>query len=453
MAETDPTPVYEGWVDSDGAPKTATTGFTNVQTAKADITAPMPSLDDATHTGTNLQVADADSSRTVNRSDNKLLTMINDSVVPMLQRKGYKNIKALTDPNQIVDIGKAMANLSATDVKDVTGNFIMQSIKTFFNDMSVELYKSPFLVDALKYGELTQSVYKTNHATAEESAMYHLVDGAKYDLETYHGFTLDTRVFGKDISFRLVYSIPVALYDYAFDSQEKANALYSYIKSCVASDMNEKANGILLTLYQSIIYGCDNRGKVFKIVDQFNIDVLGITTDANKKTWADITASETLMRQFQAYVPQVINNIRRAMAVRSTKYNDGSVLSVTQKSNNVLCINSQFADIMEYNNYSMYHPKDLPQAHLVDFWQSLGESLNPTLKDVTSITVSINGTVKAIDNVIGIIADKQGTCVKIAPQRTTTSFNGNGNFYTYYDYFGSEMDDDPRANKIIIVLE
>lgn len=449
----DATPVYEGWVDSDGAPKTATEGFTNVQTAKADITAPMPSLADATHTGTNLQTADADTTRTQNRSDNKLLTMINESVVPMLQRKGYTDIKALTDPNKIVDLGKAIGSLSASDIKDITGNFILQSIKTTFNDMSVELYKSPFLVDALKYGELTQSVYKTNHATAEESAMWHLQDGATYDLETYHGFTLDNRVFGKDISFRLVYSIPVALYDYAFDSQEKANALYSYIKACVVADMNEKANGVLLTLYQSIIYGCDNRGKTFKLVDKFNEDVLGITTSANKKTWSDITASETLMRQFQAYVPQVINNIRRAMAVRGTKYNDGSVLSVTQKANNVLCMNSQFADIMELNNYSMYHAKDLPTAHLVDFWQSMGESLSPTLKDVTSITISIDNVVKSIDNVVGIIADKQGTCVKIAPQRTTTSFNGNGNFSTFYDYFGCEMDDDPRANKVILVLE
>lgn len=449
----DTTPVYEGWVDESGAAKTATTGFTNETIAKANITDPLPPLTTSTHDGVVLQKADADSARGMNRSDNKLLTIINQSVVPMLQSKGYENVKALTDPNAIVDIGKAMSNLSASDIKDITGNFIMQSIKTVFNDMSVELYSSPFLVDALKYGELTQSVYKTNHATAEESARWHLQDGAKYDLETYHGFTLDTRVFGKDISFRLVYSIPVALYDYAFDSQEKANALYAYIKSCVVDDMNEKANGILLTLYQSIICGCDTRGKVFKIVDNFNIDVLGITTDASKKTWADITASETLMRQFEAYAPQAINNIRRAMAVRGTKYNDGSVLSVTQKANNVLCLNSQFADIMEYNNYSMYRPKDLPQAHLVDFWQSQGDGLNPSLKDVTSITVSIDGTVKAIDNVVGIIADKKGTCVKVAPKKTTTSYNGNGDFTTYYDYFVSEMTDDPRANKVIIVLE
>lgn len=449
----DPTPIYEGYVNESGEALTPETGFTTETTVKASIPSPMPQLDDTTHTGTVLQKAQADTTRPQNRSDNKLVTMINSSVVPMLHRKGYKDVKAITDPNQIVDIGKALGSLSASDVKDITGNFILQTIKTVFNDMSVEVYNSPFLVDALKYGELTQSVYKTNVVNAETSARWHLQDGAQYDLETYHGFTLDNRVFGKDVSFRLVYSIPVALYDYAFDSQEKANALYGYIKSCVESDMNEKANGLLLNLYQSIIVGCNGRSKEFKLITNFNIDILGITDSSDYKSWADITASETLMRQFEAYVPMAINNIRRAMSVRSKKYNDGSVLSVTQKTNNVLCLNSQFADIMEYNNYSMYRPKDLPQAHLVDFWQSLGESLNPTLKDMTSISVSIDGTMKNIDNVVGIIADKKGTCVKVAPQKTTTSYNGNGDFTTYYDYYTAEYTDDPRANKVTLILE
>lgn len=453
MADGETTTVYEGWVDASGVARTPTTGFTNETTVKANIPSPMPNLTTSTHDGTVLQKPSVDSSRGYNRSDSKLLTMINSSVVPMLQRLGYEDVKAITDPNQIVDLGKTMANLSASDVKDITGNFIMNTIKTVFNDMSVEAFNSPFLVDALKYGELTQSVYKTNIVTAEESARFHLTDGAQYDVETYHGFTLDNKVFGKDVSFRLVYSIPVGLYDYAFDSAEKTSALYGYIESCVRDDMIEKQNGILLTLYQSIIVGCNERGKVFNLVDRFNEDYLGITTSASKKTWTDITASEDLIRQFKAYVSTVIPNIRRGMAIRSKKYNDGSVFSVTQKANSVLCLNSQFADIMDVAKYSMYQTVDLPQAHLVDFWQSQGASLSPTLKDVTSISVSIDGTMKNIDNVVGIIADKKGTCVKVAPQKTTSAYNGNGDFTTYYDYYTAMYCDDTRANKVILVLE
>lgn len=446
MADTN---IYEGWVDENGTAKTAPTGFTNETTAKANITDPMPPLADPTHTGTVLKKADADTSRPTQRSDAKYLDIINESVVPMLQSRGYDFIKAITTPSQIVDFGKSISSLTASDIKDTTDTFIMGAIKTIFNEMTVELYNCPLVVDALRYGEITQSVYKTNVVKATESKAFHLVDGEKYDLETYHGFTLDNRVFSKDCSFRLEYSIPHTLYDYAFENEGKLNELYAYIQSCVADDMNEKKNGLLLVLYQSIIETSYN--KRYRLITKFN-EYLG-KSGQSVVTLNDIVADEELMRQFTAFYKTKTTGVRRGMAKRSTKYNDGTVLSVTPKSRNVLLEIAQFNDILNNNVYSMHNPIDLPSASLVDFWQSDGDELAPTLEDCSSITINHNGTVTNYPLVVAIALDKKRGALMVAPSKTTMAYNGNGDFTTYYDYYTSRMCNDERANCVIFTLD
>lgn len=443
--------VFEGWATS-GAQDSAPSGCTVEAIAKASITDPLPAPSDASTTKVSLvDTYNAnDTFKKVNTND-KMIDIINKSIVPMLHSRGYTELKYLTELRQFTDYGVAIASLTANDLKDATNQFVIGAVRTSFIDSAVKKINSVFNVDSLRLAELLQICYRKTTFDAKPNTAYTLTNGTSYSIDTYHGFEFDTKVFGKAKSFRLEYSIPNQLFDSAFDSVDKLTELYNYILNCVNEDMVDKQNGLLLTLYQSIIAKCTH---TFKLVTRFSQDVLGTdggTTTADK-TWAQIRASETYMRQFEAWFNETIEALGVGMTQRTSKYNDGTVLTNTPSERRVTVLNTLFNSTLVNNKYSAYHEIGKPSFELVDFWQSSGDGLVPSLDDCTSITVNIDGAVTNKAKIVGFIADKNLGGVYVAPQKITSNYIGNGDFTNYWDAYTYNEILDTRANCVLLEL-
>ena len=193
----------------------------------------------------------------------EILNIINKHIVPNLQGESI-TVNEITD---ITTVGEALNSMGASALKDYTNTFITKAIKSLWNLAEVELLKLPIYKDSLTYGAILQSIYRKGTSDAEESSAFALVNGQEYDIETYHGFEFDVKIYSTDTSFRLVYSIPNSLYDSAFTS-DGIQKLTAYLHECVNNDMNEKVNGLILTALQRLIF--EHRNKRIKLVTLYN---------------------------------------------------------------------------------------------------------------------------------------------------------------------------------------
>lgn len=381
-----------------------------------------------------------------------IIDIINNKIVPNLHGEDFETVTL----DNLVSFGKSMSELDANSLKDYTNTFITAIINTEFNVAEVELLKLPIFKDALKYGAITQSIYRNGVTNAEESHAFTLQNGSTYDLETYHGFDFNVKVNDVDTSFRLVYSIPNTLYASAFTN---IAPLVAYIHECVANDMNEKANALLLVALQGFaVAHATNR---VKLVTEFN-------DFANPETpyeWEDITANVDLLRSFMAFAKSTIINTRRGMIARSKKYNDGTVLASTPISRNNLLVLGQFDEMMKTYAYAnTYHDDEvrLPAHDIIDFWQNSGSDVIPAFDDVSKIDVTYGSTTEEevttptryeLDRVVAMAYDDRAISVMFAPNKVTNSYNGNGDFTTFYDYYTSRRNVETRANGVIFTLE
>lgn len=444
MADGEATKVYEGFEGS------APTGTTIDEIAKADLNAPLPGVADSDTTHVNLvDTYNSDDQHKILNTNPKINGIINNSIVPMLRSKGFDAVTYMTDLSWFVDNGKAINSLTARDLRDVTDNFIIGAIKTRFINSGIKRFKSVFMVDELRLGELLQISYRKTTRQADLNNVYALQDGEQYDIETYHGFEVDTKVFGKPQTFRLVFSVPHQLYDTAFESGEDLSRLYTFIMNACDEDMAEKENGLLLTLYQAIITECADR--TIYIDEEFN-KKLGLT-GAGRKTYDDIKADETLSRQFSAWLNELITAVGVGMNAKNSKYNDGTVDTSTPDDRRVIVLNTMFNSYLDNNKYSAYHEIGKPSVELVDYWQTSGQSLIPNLADVTGVAVNVEGTLTTVNGVVGFIADKNLGGVYVAPQKTTSAYNGNGDFTTYFTPCTNQRIFDSRANCVLLALK
>lgn len=443
--------VYEGWA-TDGAKDSAPTGCAVDEVAKANIPSPLPPV--SSESTTKVALVDTynanDTQKKVN-SNSKIVDIINKSMIPLLHSRGYTELQYMTDLSQFTDYGKAIASLTANDLKDATNQFIIGAVRTSFIESAVKKINSVFNVDSLRLAELLQICYRKTTFEAHTNNAFNLVDGAQYDITTYHGFEFDTKVFGKAKSFRLEYSIPNQLFDTAFDGASQITELYNYILNCVNEDMVDKQNALLLSLYQSVIMACTHK---IQLVTKFSSEVLGTDgTTTPHKTMIDIRGDEELMRQFSAWINETLDALGVGMNAKTSKYNDGTVLTNTPNERRVIVLNTIFNSMLKNNKYSAYHEIGMPSVELVDFWQSSGDGLVPTLEDVTSVSVNVNGTLTTKTKIVGFVADKNLGGVYVSPQKITSNYNGNGDFTNYWDAYTYNNILDTRANCVILALE
>lgn len=380
-----------------------------------------------------------------NLKTTEILDVINEHIVPNLQGETI-TVNELTD---VTTVGEALTSMGASALKDYTNTFITKAIKSLWNLAEVELLKLPIYKDSLTYGAVLQSIYRKGTNEAEESSAFALVNGQEYDIETYHGFEFDVKVYSNDTSFRLVYSIPNTLYESAF-TPDGILELTAYLHECVNNDMIEKINGLVLTALQCLIF--EHRNKRVKLVTLYNT-LTGVETPW---TYDTLKASPEDFRAFSAFAKSTIVNGRRGMLVRSKKYNDGTVLASTPTSRNNLVMLGQFVEDVEtlaYANTYNWSYAGMPEHYIIDFWQGSGANLVPAFDSVSKVNLKVDSTSVTINGVVAVAYDDRAVAVSTAPEKVTTSYNGNGDFTTFYDYHTQRTLVDTRANAIVFTIE
>lgn len=350
------------------------------------------------------------------------------------------------DLSNLVEVGIKIdaENLDASVFKDITKTFIPEIVKTHWDMVKYKLADIPIIKTYEDFVGYRQSVKQKSARLAQDSDIMNLHNGSTYNQDKYNGFDADVRLFGDIKQYEMEWSIPLSMYRNAF-SVNGMKELFSYIENCVENDIADIENELAYsTVKMAIVKRAEKR---IKLLSAYNLKFSKTLTLANALR----------DRDFLSWVNETIDNVRLAMGLRSTKYNDGSCLTFTPKDKNKLLLLGQFANASKYNLEGVTYNVDkvaLDGFYSIPCWQFASDDENPSFTDISTVkAVGDNDENITIPYVIGVAYDDRALAVAMKPQSDRVHYNARGDFENHWTTFSKCNMYDERENICVFTLE
>ena len=376
---------------------------------------------------------------------NQIATLLNETMVPNILGEGTTIAEDLSN---FADLGTAISNLTAEQVKDYTASFIANVIKTYYDERIFNKTIPGLFRDYEEWGGIIQRV-KAGLSEVTEDISQNLQNGVSYDPFVYHGFDHDNVVYTKDCTFELDWSIPDNMYKTAFSSVAELQNFISYIYNRAENTMNVNLYATAMAALRALILA--NSSKTVHLLTAYNTSHFDSESDY-------LTADEALENAaFCKWYNRQILLLKKAVTDVSTKYNDGSVETFTPAEDvNVIQL-AQVALAIEMNMTSGVYHKDLVEIgnySEVNFWQNSDDDLIPAL----SIAGQVKGNVgteatQTLGPIAAVIFDKYACGVTSHPEVVTSQYCGKGRFTNFFRSVWSQFYVSKNQNCIICALD
>lgn len=399
----------------------------------------------------------------------QIADILNDSIVPAIMGDEFT-----INPNldNIVDLGTAMADMTADQFKDYLNQFAAGVARTVVDTRQYSPEKLPLRVNSQEYGGLVQSI-KTDFTEVRDSAIYSLIDDTVYsDVNRYFGSSFDNKIFEKDTTWEIVKSIPKTMYKKSFTSAEGVAQITALIETGITRSLNRAESALEHTLISDLA----KNAVTIDLVTQYNaminsesasvITGEGVTGTAGE-TDIDILAGQQVAvtsenciynESFMKWSIMTIKNVIKASRFANVKYNDGTLSTWLGADDTVMIFNSAFLEALNVIIKSdVIHKDELSLGPVYDtpFWNLQPESLIPTVANSATI-IDNSGTTAAtntsIDNVIGIVYDRYACGYTETPIPPRTSYNAHGDFYNIFNDVNVRYYIDTRNTAITFTL-
>lgn len=382
----------------------------------------------------------------------EISSILNTQILPKIRGDESADYTVATDLSNISDFGKLTSNLTSNDLLDNTNTFVFGSLKTIWNRVTSGRFSIGGIVRTFEeYGAVTQSIYRKTQTAIEEVEATNLVNGQTY-APKYYGVEFDVKIFNRDSSFRMAYSIPKHLYDSAFTNP---SALYAFLEQCVADDVDEVMFNLELTTLQSGIA----KGKTINLVTLYN-------TEMNLSGSSAVPTGEKalLNTDFTKWMRNTLIKIRTGMTRKSKIYNDGTVYASTPLEKNRLVILDMVERAFETSLYSNTYNLgmvQMPKHDVVPYWQNMKDDMVPTFENASKVSVNLTGEYgedgegdESITktNVVGFAFTEGSLVASVNPTFNDFDRSGRGSFTTYYQNYGKHYTCDTRANMVAFTL-
>ena len=384
-------------------------------------------------------------------NNNQIYSIVNEAYKQALGTDAIDTI----DLQDFVDTGSAYSAISAN--KDqFTSALINISAKNWFSDKSYRSqYSDPFFEESREMGAIIQFISATVPEVKESHSWKTFTSG----VSTLGAYTLymplvETKYYGKTVSWELPIAITDEQWDDAFRTTEALSEFVSYIMMmvdnaivCHIEDMNalnrnnflaEKIeaqnDGVagvhainLIALYNS------ERGKSISTVEEF-------LADGDALRFASATIDE-----YSTYFSKMSTLFNTAGKPRFTP-DDRKVIQIVKKFAKAIsevALSGTFnAQYVELPNYT-----ELPS------WQGFGATAS--WDDVTSIDVEISsdGTAVKKSGIVACIVDKWAIMHTIRKHRTAVTRFDPEAISQYYFQFRDSYMNDLTMNGLIFYLE
>ena len=408
----------------------------------------------------------------------QISTMMNERVVPAIMGGEFT---LNPDLSNIIDFGTAIASLSASQLKDYMNAFVAGVYKTVTDDREYSPERLPFYVDEQEYGGVVQSI-KADMFTVQDSKLYSLTDGTKYDdVNKYFGTSFSNKVYEKDDTYQLVRSIPQTMYKKAFTSPEGVAQIVAYIERLIRNTLNRADSA----LEHNLLAGLALVGKRIKLVKLYNDMVTGVspadpifaaistdvtvTDESTPVTYtsavgkpAVVTSKNAIYNpHFMKWAIMTIKNVSDALPFVNKKYNDGTVSTWLPREDRIRVFNSAFINAYEtYTKADVYNKDEVDidgSYYKTPFWNVQPEGLVPTIENSTTVgyttVVETVETNASINYVIGIVFDRYAAGYTRTPIPVEMSYNESGRFYNMFHDVNNRYFIDTRNTAVVFTLE
>ena len=380
----------------------------------------------------------------------QIATLLNETIVPNLLGE---SLTISADLKNIVDLGTAIADISAETVKDFAGGFVVGVARNVMDTRRYRPETYGLMNDAREYGGVIQRV-KAKFFSASDSPIWSLENGENYFDGTYHAPDTDVKIYTKDTAFMIANSIPTEMFKQSFKSPDGVRELIALIESAVDNTLTMQLNGLAKTTLQQMVVSA-NTDRCINLLTIYN-DLAGLTGDDA------LTEQEALHNApFLRWSAEQIVRLRDMTQDFNEKYNDGTVPTFTPAEDLRVTLLSEFARAIEFNMEADTFHRDLVSVgeyNTINFWQNSSDSLLPTLGVTAQVKAHYGeneGTPidpVSIKNVVGIIYDRYTAGLTARLDKITANYIAPGDFTNYFHHVANSRFIDTRNTGIILKL-
>lgn len=398
----------------------------------------------------------------------QIATMLNTVLIPNYFGEGKdasnNPITITEDLRNVVDLGKALTDLSVADLENFKGDLVVGVLDTYTDarefksddEASYGLY-----VSAEDYGGAIQRI-KCKLLSATDSNLLALVDasnsGPDYTDGKFYGVPVDAKIYTKMDSFRVKFSISNNELKKSFTSAAGVARLIAMIEVTVRNTITLKLNTVARGVLRELILQAYNGGREVKLLTLYNT-IFGFTSsDPGYVTLSNWGQNET----FKIWCQATILKLRKGIADYNEKYNDGTVETFTPAADSRAIFLSDFATDMDVALGSVYHTelvKGLDEYRTINFWQNGTKELVPMIQSgslhdqiVEKVADSGNAQVTTINHVVGLLFDRFSAFMTYELTSMRPKYVPEEDFTTYFRDYTRRYCVDTRNTNVILTL-
>lgn len=377
----------------------------------------------------------------------QVATLLNETIVPNLLGEGT-TISA--DLSNIVDLGTALADVTAEDMQDYARDLVVGVARNLFDSRAYRSETYGLMNDAREYGGVIQRV-KVRLYSATDSPIWTLQNGTDYFDGTYYGADIDSKIYTKDTIFQVKNSIPVEKFKQSFTSADGVMGLIATIEQQVDNTITMELNGLAKTTLQQMIATSVANGQVIHLLTEYNT-LAGLTGD-------DALTADTCLYNapFLRWCAMTIVRLRDLTQDMNKKYNDGSIETFTPADDLRVTLLSEFARSIEFNMEADTFHNDIVSVgefNTINFWQNSSDDMLPSLGVTAEVKTNVGDAEPVtVSSCVGLLADRYAGGLSSRIDKITAQYIANGDYTTYFHHIANSRFIDTRNTGIVLCLD
>lgn len=391
----------------------------------------------------------------------QIATLLNEVMIPNMFADNSGTTIA-EDLRNVVDIGAKVSELTKAQFLDYAEKLAIGVVKTFFDGRQIGLSTYGLEMDSETYGGCIQRV---KGKLLPAKASYALNPTSVYDdgsapsyLDGHAYFPqFDTRIFDKDVAFKVVHSTSEEKFKKMFNSPEGVIEWFSFVEATVQNSYENEMNQLAKAVIRKIILIANNGSRRINLIPLYNTTMGFQSTDPGYVTLSDWHQSEA----FKLFAQEVIIRLKKAMREYNKKYNNGEVPTFTPDGDVRVLLLSEFATALDFANSSVFH-KELvetgsyreieylqdPSTSLIEFASttSKGDKIKETETDGASTKTT------TVSYIVGLVYDKDTAGIVSKMDAVGVEPVGSELFVNFHHHFARHYFVDDRNSAVLLCL-
>lgn len=352
------------------------------------------------------------------------------------------------DLNKVVDIG---AEVLDTDKLDHYVRTLIDHIgKVVFVNRPYTGSTPSVLMDSWEYGAVLEKIQYEGLPEAEENDSWNLEDGRSYDPNVFYKPTVSAKFYSERRTFDVPMSFAQRQVKSAFSSAGQLQAFFAMIENAISKTMTVKMDSLVeatVNNFIATVYG-DGTGsaRLCKLLTEYAAFTGNTAPDA---THALSTP------EFTRFMTFAMKRKASQLTKLSTVFNEGGKFRHTPSDRLKMIMHADaIAAADAYLQSDTFHNDfvKLPGADAVPYWQGSGSAF--AWADTSKIIVTPRGEENpvTVNNIVGIMFDRDALGVSNLDRRVTTNWNAKGEFTNNWYKFDAGYFNDFNENAVLFVL-